>query len=539
MSDNNKKKSDELHQAINDGNRKKVKRLLDGGVVNARDTDGLTPLMAACTSLMGALEKQRQGIVGDLLSANADVNAVDEKGRTALHYAASNEYGEIVARLLDSQSILDITDNRGRTALHYAAEGDAPVVIQTLLDRGANINRQDEEGQTPLYMAAYGGYPASVRVLIKGGANVHLADEDGNTPLHVAAGNGREVAVIDLLYGYGADIHKTNNVGEKPLHYAQWHGHDDIADILIKEMASTSGIEPAKQPEGESRGEYVFNRAAPSIVSIHTPTGFGGGVIVMPGIVATNHHVVQDSPGQIQVRWGRQTLSAKIRAIVPEEDYDFCLLEVSGLEGVEPTIQIRPSHTLNIGEDVYAIGNPKGEAYSLSAGVISQLRLRLKHQHARRWIQTDASISPGSSGGGLFDRNGNLVGITTEGLSAQDDAQNINYAISADFVFGYSFTNATMRVKDSAVEGVTADNRCVVKIDEGRGSIMVAYDQPSGRVVYKGKQISSGGFRLIAQKGEEGEATLEWVSDVSLEGDWNTKNPSANGSWKIDLDPDE
>ena len=80
---------------------------------------------------------------------------------------------------------------------------------------------------------------------------------------------------------------------------------------------------------------------------------------------------------------------------------------------------------VKIGEDVAAIGNPKGLETSLSRGIVGQKRSR----DGLRLIQTDAAISSGSSGGGLFNRSGYLVGITTFTIA---EGQSLNFAIAID-----------------------------------------------------------------------------------------------------------
>jgi len=85
----------------------------------------------------------------------------------------------------------------------------------------------------------------------------------------------------------------------------------------------------------------------------------------------------------------------------------------------------RPYSHLSVGEPVYTIGSPSGLENTLGEGIVSGLR----NKKGMKYIQTSAPISPGSSGGGLFDIYGNLVGITTFLL---EDAQNLNFALSAD-----------------------------------------------------------------------------------------------------------
>src|SRR5439155_9860037 len=86
---------------------------------------------------------------------------------------------------------------------------------------------------------------------------------------------------------------------------------------------------------------------------------------------------------------------------------------------------VRAFGDLAVGEHVFAIGAPRGLERTLSEGLLSGLR----HQPGRNLVQTSAAISPGSSGGGLFDERGNLIGITTMQLIGV--AQNLNFAVAA------------------------------------------------------------------------------------------------------------
>jgi hypothetical protein len=90
-------------------------------------------------------------------------------------------------------------------------------------------------------------------------------------------------------------------------------------------------------------------------------------------------------------------------------------------------VDVRASSKLATGEHVYAIGSPEGLELTFSEGVISALR----DTEGVRMIQTSAPISPGSSGGGLFDAQGNLIGITTFQLK---EGQSLNFALPGDWI---------------------------------------------------------------------------------------------------------
>ena len=198
---------------------------------------------------------------------------------------------------------------------------------------------------------------------------------------------------------------------------------------------------PSAPAWGKSAKE-VFAEVARSVVVVLAldsdgeSSAQGSGVVVGKNQVATNCHVI-DKAAKIAVR---QALDSDIgqsyrmdAAILAQDDErDLCLLFVGELSEppAAPIIKIGTAKALSIGEEIFAIGAPKGLDLSLSRGIVSQLR-RLGDRQTAPFVQTDAAISPGSSGGGLFNDEGFLVGITT---FKRVGGENLNFAIPAEWV---------------------------------------------------------------------------------------------------------
>lgn len=174
--------------------------------------------------------------------------------------------------------------------------------------------------------------------------------------------------------------------------------------------------------------EQVFAQASRSVVMIHAAepagqiTGRGSGVVVEPDLLVTNCHVV--ARGKVYVAGHRQK-RALARLVAYDADRDLCALRVQGLD-VAPA-RIGYVETVRVGQRVYAIGTPEGFELTFSEGVVSGLR----DAAGGRYIQTTAPLSEGSSGGGLFDSEGRLIGITAVVYSA---GQNLNFAAPANWV---------------------------------------------------------------------------------------------------------
>jgi S1-C subfamily serine protease len=179
--------------------------------------------------------------------------------------------------------------------------------------------------------------------------------------------------------------------------------------------------------------DQVFEKVSPSVWAIRgldsteRPMSYGSGVVIGPGKVITNCHVLAKAKA-IQVR--RENVSYEGKLEHADAERDLCLISVAGFSA--PAVEMGSIDNLKVGQRAYAIGNPQRFALTLSEGLISGLRGEDPRVPP---IQTTAPISPGSSGGGLFDADAKLVGITTLIFVGRERlAQSINFALPADWI---------------------------------------------------------------------------------------------------------
>lgn len=176
----------------------------------------------------------------------------------------------------------------------------------------------------------------------------------------------------------------------------------------------------------ELSAERLYAEVAGSVYTIYSLNSStkranqGSAVAISRNLLLTNCHVLVGDTHWL-VSSANERISATIHSA--HRDKDRCVLRAQTL--LKQFVAIRRFESIRIGERVYAIGAPMGLEATLTDGLVSGRR----QADGIRYIQTSAPISKGSSGGGLFDRFGNLVAITTLYLR---DSQNLNFAIAAE-----------------------------------------------------------------------------------------------------------
>lgn len=160
----------------------------------------------------------------------------------------------------------------------------------------------------------------------------------------------------------------------------------------------------------------------------------GSGFVIDPaGVIVTNNHVIADAD-EIEVNFPDGTaLSAEVVGRDPKTD-----IAVLRVEPDAPlkAVAFGDSETLRIGEWVMAIGNPFGLGSSVSAGIVSAVKRDINAGPYDSFIQTDAAINRGNSGGPLFNLDGEVIGINTAIISPSGGSIGIGFAIPADLAIG-------------------------------------------------------------------------------------------------------
>jgi serine protease Do len=235
--------------------------------------------------------------------------------------------------------------------------------------------------------------------------------------------------------------------------------HDVIDAISIDEVTEESrrqvdGVFFTAGGLAELSPRSQARRIGPSVVKVSTPGGLGSGVIIDPqGYLITNAHVIQGETALRVTVWFpeadgrlRRVTVEDVEIIAVNSHTDLALLKMTHPEDGEffHAAPLEEREEIEVGQPVFAIGNPLGLERTLSQGVLST---RNRNVGGLAYIQTDTSINPGNSGGPLFNLKGEVIGITNmtipmgEGLGFAIPTRYVKDFVRNRDAFSYDKTN--------------------------------------------------------------------------------------------------
>ncbi len=217
-----------------------------------------------------------------------------------------------------------------------------------------------------------------------------------------------------------------------------------------------------KKRQGEGGGDRTVN-------------SMGSGFIIdSSGVVVTNNHVVEGAESiEIRLHDG-STLKAELKGRDPKTDLAVLLVKP---DKPLPTVPFGDSDTLRIGEWVMAIGNPFGLGGSVSLGIVSARNRDINAGPYDDFIQTDAAINKGNSGGPLFNLNGQVVGINTAIFSPTGGSVGIGFSVPANTARGvvdqlWKYGETRRGWLGVKVQTVTDDLAESIGLDKPRGALV-------------------------------------------------------------------
>ena len=253
--------------------------------------------------------------------------------------------------------------------------------------------------------------------------------------------------------------------------FAVWGAVFLLVWTLIQPGNGSAQLNPDAKPrevtprgdlsEDERNNIEIFRRSSPAVVYVTStslrrnifslnvmeiPEGTGSGFLYdADGHVVTNFHVIMrvvNNDGRVQPGFRcRVTLSDRTdydaQIVGVEPDKDIAVLRIEAPKEKLTPLTIGTSHDLQVGQKVFAIGNPFGLDQTLTTGIVSALGREIRSVNGRiirDVIQTDAAINPGNSGGPLLDGTGRLIGMNTQIATTSGSSAGIGFAVPVDTV---------------------------------------------------------------------------------------------------------
>ena len=245
----------------------------------------------------------------------------------------------------------------------------------------------------------------------------------------------RSSTLLALVLGFGLNL--------PPASQAQGFGApesfaelaDKISPSVVNITTSAVVATPAEGmptvPEGSPFGDLFNDFGAPGQGGPQRSEALGSGFVISEdGYIVTNNHVIAGAD-QIEIEFfSRERLKAKVVGTDPKTD--LALLKVESSKPL-PFVTFGNSDLMRVGDWVMAMGNPLGQGFSASAGIVSARGRELSGNYDD-YLQTDAAINRGNSGGPLFNMDGQVIGVNTAILSPNGGSIGIGFSMASNVV---------------------------------------------------------------------------------------------------------
>src|ERR1700739_515156 len=342
-----------------------------------------------------------------------------------------------------------------------------------------------------------------------------------------------------------------------PLRLTRWISRPNKVEIT--EAAGNESLDPEEQ-----NNILVYRKNIPSVVNITSKAvafdffyglvpqeGQGSGFVIdKDGHILTNYHVIADARQVEVVTHNRKKFRATV--IGSDPTHDLAVIQISG-SNLTPAV-LGDSRNLQVGQKVYAIGNPFGLAGTMTRGIVSSIR-PVKEPNGNtidEAIQTDYAINPGNSGGPLMNWHGEVIGINTMILSSVGQNAGIGFAIpinTAKAVLNDLMTLGRVRrpalgVRTVPISAELADEiglpvdygLLIIQVTPGGSADQAGLRAGTERAYLGNTAIMLGGDLIVAIDGEkvENEQDLAQMMDNHRAGD-TVKVTLYRGKKKMDV----
>ena len=296
---------------------------------------------------------------------------------------------------------------------------------------------------------------------------------------------------------------------------------DQVGDAVVNittssVVAGRTGPQP-QVPEGSPLEDFFndfMDRQDPDRQARRSSALGSGFVISEDGFIVTNNHVIEGADEiTVEFRSG-DMLEAEL--IGTDPNTDIALLKVTSDEPL-PFVPFGDSDVVRVGDWVMAMGNPLGQGFSVSVGIVSARERALSGTYDD-FIQTDAAINRGNSGGPLFNLDGEVIGVNTAILSPNGGSIGIGFSMASNVVTGVvdqlqEFGETRRGWLGVRIQDVTDDIAEGLELAEARGALVT--DVPDGPALDAGVEV---GDVILSFDGTDIEDTRELVRIVGNSG---------------------